>query len=79
MPTTGGVYLTAWSTRSPSGILPLAAARFLGWILIKSAQDAPASQNWSLADILLTGVLVMLAARYGLRSVFCHPREVGAR
>jgi amino acid transporter len=58
------------------GILPLAAAGFLGWILIKSVQDAPAAQNWSLAGILLTGVLVMLAARYGLRSVFfALPRE----
>jgi amino acid transporter len=60
------------------GILPLAAAGFLGWVLVKSVQDAPASQNWSLAGILLTGVAVMLAARYGLKSVFfALPREAG--
>ena len=27
------------------GILPLAAAVFLGWIVVKSLQSAPASQN----------------------------------
>jgi amino acid transporter len=60
------------------GILPLAAAGFLGWVLVKSVQDAQAPQNWSLAGILLTGVVVMLAARYGLKSVFfALPRETG--
>src|SRR5262249_34154909 len=30
------------------GILPLGAAGFLGWILVRSVQAAPASQVWSL-------------------------------
>lgn len=45
------------------GVLPLAAATFLGWVLARSVQAAPASQNWSLLGVLIAGVLVMLAAR----------------
>jgi amino acid transporter len=58
------------------GVLPLAAAGFLGWVVVKSVQAAPASQNWSLAGVLATGLVLMLAARFGLRSVFFRlPRE----
>jgi amino acid transporter len=58
------------------GILPLAAAAFLGWVLVKSIQTAPPSQNWSLLGILIVGVLLMLIARFGLRSrFFAVPRE----
>jgi amino acid transporter len=58
------------------GILPLAAAAFLGWVLLKSIQTAPPSQNWSLLGVLLVGVLLMLVARFGLRSrFFAIPRE----
>jgi amino acid transporter len=58
------------------GMLPLAAAAFLGWVVVKSVQTAPASQNWSLAGVLSAGLLGMLAARYGLKSVFFRlPRE----
>ena len=58
------------------GLLPLGAALFLGWVLVKSLQSAPASQNWSLLGVLVLGVLLMLVARFGLRSRFFGiPRE----
>jgi amino acid transporter len=49
---------------------PLAAAGFLGWIIYRSVQQAPAAQNWSLAGIVLLGLVLMLAARFMLRSPF---------
>jgi amino acid transporter len=52
------------------GILPLAAAGFLIWIVYKSVQNAPASQRWSLIGVVAVGALVMLAARFVLRSNF---------
>ena len=61
------------------GILPLAAAAFLVWIVAKSTMSAPASQSWSLAGILAAGVLLMLVARLGLKSSFFKiPRESAA-
>ncbi len=62
------------------GILPLAAAAFLAWVLLRSVQTAPAPQNWSLIGVLAAGLALMLFARYGLRSVFFQvPRETGPR
>jgi amino acid transporter len=52
------------------GVLPLGAAGFLGWIIYKSVQQAPASQNWSLAGIMILGIGLMLVARFGLKSQF---------
>jgi amino acid transporter len=52
------------------GILPLGAAAFLTWVLVRSIQAAPASQNWSLLGVLLMGLGLMVFARFGLRSVF---------
>jgi amino acid transporter len=58
------------------GILPLAAAAFLVWVIARSVQTAPAAQNWSLASIVAIGLVLMLAARFGLRSPFFSiPRE----
>jgi amino acid transporter len=58
------------------GILPLAAAGFLVWIVVKSTQNAPASQRWALIAIVGSGVLVMFIARLVLRSSFFQiPRE----
>jgi amino acid transporter len=60
------------------GVLPLAAAAFLVWVIAKSVQAAPAGQVWSLAGILIAGVAAMLAARFALRSsFFALPREAG--
>jgi amino acid transporter len=52
------------------GVLPLAAAGFLVWLLARSVQAAPAAQLWSLAGILAAGVMALLVARFGLRPAF---------
>jgi len=60
------------------GILPLAAAGFLGWVVVKSLMVAPASQIWSLVGIVVMGVILMLAARLILRSQFFQIRRESA-
>jgi uncharacterized membrane protein len=57
------------------GVLPLAAAGFLGWILVKSIQAAPAAQVWSLIGIVGVGIVLMLVARLILRPQFFHLRR----
>ncbi len=57
------------------GLLPLAAAGFLGWILVKSIMAAPAAQIWSLVAIVGVGVILMLVARIVLRPQFFHLRR----
>jgi amino acid transporter len=58
------------------GLLPLGAAGFLGWVLVRSLLAAPAPQVWSLAGIIGGGLLLLLAARFALRSVYFQiPRE----
>ena len=53
------------------GVLPLGAAAFLVWLLVKSLLTAPAPQLWSVA-----GVALMFVARFALRSEFFRvPRE----
>jgi amino acid transporter len=54
------------------GVLPLGAAGFLGWVLVRSVQQAPSTQKWSLAAILIVGLVLMLIARFGMRSPFFH-------
>jgi amino acid transporter len=60
------------------GILPVAAAGFLVWIVVMSVQNAPASQRWSLIGIVAFGVILMLAARFVLRSPFFRIRRESA-
>jgi amino acid transporter len=57
------------------GLLPLAAAGFLGWVVVKSLGNAPASQVWSLVGTVVLGVVLMLAARFILKSPFFHTRR----
>jgi amino acid transporter len=58
------------------GLLPLGAAGFLGWIFVKSLGEAPWSQRWSLIGIVIAGLVVVLSARFILRSSFFQiPRE----
>ena len=57
------------------GVLPLGAAGFLSWILVKSLQAAPKSQLWTMAAIIGVGVVLMLAARLVLRPQFFHLRR----
>ncbi len=54
------------------GILPLGATAFLVWIVSKSWLNAPASQRWSLIGIVAAGMILMLVARFVLRSQFFH-------
>ena len=62
------------------GILPLAAAGFLGWVVVKSLQSEPTSQKWALIGIVGSGVVLMLVARFILQSPFFHlPRESAPR
>jgi amino acid transporter len=58
------------------GVLPLAAAGFLAWILIKSLLAASGPELWSLAGIILAGLVMMIIAKSVLRSSFFQlPRE----
>jgi amino acid transporter len=52
------------------GLLPVAAAVFLGWVMGKSLETAPASEIWSVVGILAVGVVLMLVARVGMHSPF---------
>ena len=62
------------------GILPLAGAGFLAWIIFKSLDGAAASEVWSVVGIVAAGVILMLIARFVLRSAFFQiPRETAAK
>ena len=63
------IFTNAWDALLV-GILPLASAVFLGWVVVKSLQTAPATEKWSLVGIMGAGVLLMLVARFILRSPF---------
>jgi amino acid transporter len=52
------------------GLLPLGAAVFLGWILEKSLRTAPWPELWSVVGIVAAGLVLMLCARFILRSPF---------
>jgi amino acid transporter len=69
------VLRSAWDALG-LGLLPIAAAGFLVWILAKSLQNAPAAQVWSLVGVVAAGVILLLVARFVLRSRFFRiPRE----
>ena len=57
------------------GILPLAAAVFLAYIIVKSLMNAPGSQRWSMLGIVLAGVVLMFVARFVLKSSFFRIRR----
>ncbi len=57
------------------GILPLAAAAFLCWLLVKSLLVATTPQIWSLVGIIGVGVILMLIARFVLKPQFFHLRR----
>jgi amino acid transporter len=52
------------------GILPLVAAAFLVWLVVKSLLAAPAPQLWSVAGVVVVGIVLMLLARFVLQSPF---------
>jgi amino acid transporter len=58
------------------GILPLGAAAFLIWLVVKSLLTAPAEQLWSVVGVVVVGIVLMFVARFVLRSPFFGvPRE----
>ena len=52
------------------GILPLAAAAFLVWLVVKSLLAAPAPQLRSVLGVVVVGIVLMFVARFVLRSSF---------
>jgi len=73
------VFSNAWDALLV-GLLPLASCAFLVWIVEKSLSTAPDSQRWSIVGIVAAGVVLMLVARFGLRSTFFQiPRETAAK
>src|SRR5580693_1074455 len=57
------------------GLLPLGAAGFLGWILVRSLQNSSGPQRWSLIGIVALGLVMLLSARFILRSPFFSIRR----
>ena len=54
------------------GLLPLAAAAFLVWMVAKAVASKPHPEQWTLVGIVVAGLLLMLVARLVLRSPFFH-------
>ena len=52
------------------GLLPVAAAVFLGYMVVKSVSAAELAQRWSLLGVVVAGLLLMLVAKFGLKSPF---------
>ena len=62
------------------GVFPLGGAAFLGWILYNYLQTAAAPQLWSFAGVIGAGLIMMVIARFALRSSFFQiPRESAPR
>jgi amino acid transporter len=71
--------IASWRDAVIAGVLPLGAAGFLAYIVyrsVSSAWDGSRAQVWTLLGIVAAGLVMMLIARFGLRSVFFRlPRE----
>jgi amino acid transporter len=52
------------------GVLPLAAAAFLVWMAVKAIMEKDRPEQWTLVGIVVFGVLLMLVARFVLKSPF---------
>jgi amino acid transporter len=57
-----------------AGVLPLGAAVFLGWIIVKSVQNEPASQRWS-----LVGIVAARRSTFGWRLTWLRLRRAWRR
>ena len=72
--------LSNWWDALLVGVLPLAAAGFLAWMIEQSLGQSAAAEIWTLIGILAAGVVLMLIARFGFRSNFFQlPREAAPR
>jgi amino acid transporter len=67
--------MSNWREALTIGILPLAAVGFLGWIAVKSILAAPAAQNYALLGFAVVGIILIIVARFGLRSPFFQIRR----
>ena len=56
------------------GVLPVAAAGFLGWVVVKTLLAAPSAQIWSLIGIVGLGVILIPVIRFVLRPQYFHLR-----
>jgi amino acid transporter len=56
------------------GLLPLASAVFLAWMVTRSMMESPAPQNWSMLGVVVAGLVLMLVSRFVLRSPFYRIR-----
>jgi amino acid transporter len=56
------------------GLLPLASAGFLVYMVYKSLVAAPSEQRWSMLGIAIAGIVLMLVARFVLQSWFFQIR-----
>jgi len=52
------------------GLLPLGSAGFLVWMVERSLATAPLPERWSMVAIVGVGLLLMLVARFLLKSPF---------
>jgi len=52
------------------GLLPLGSAGFLVWMVWKSLATAPRPEQWSMVGVVVVGLLLMLVARFVLKSPF---------
>jgi len=52
------------------GLLPVAAAAFLGWMVVKTLIGASEAEQFSLLGVVVAGLLLMLVAKFGLQSPF---------
>jgi amino acid transporter len=56
------------------GLLPLGSSGFLVWMVERSLATAPQPEQWSMVGIVGAGLLLMLVARFVLRSPFFQLR-----
>jgi len=63
------VFSNFWDTIM-LGLLPLGSAGFLVWMVEKSLASAPNPERWSMVGIFAVGLVLMLVARFGLKSWF---------
>jgi amino acid transporter len=75
--------IASWWDAIVAGVLPLGAAGFLGWVVyrsISSAWDSARPQVWTLLGVVVSGLVMLIIARFVLRSMFFRlPRESAPR